>query len=145
MLEIITKPTPAHRVQVLNWLCENMNEGSGFYNNKEMIEQGFDEGCIHCAICGNCVVAFGLFSLWKVSKGSQIAIMEVHPAHRRRGYGTLLAKHIANHLRLNGALVAHLECNPRESEPFWRSLGFFDYVDSGSNSRKKIQLQLTLK
>lgn len=83
--------------------------------------------------------------MWKLSKGSQIAIIEVHPAHRRRGYGTLLAKHIVNHLRLNGALVAHLECNPHESEPFWRSLGFFDYVGPRNNSGRKILHQLALK
>lgn len=144
MLKITMQPTPEHRRQVLDWLRAHMQDGGGFYNNKDMIEQGFDEGCVHCAVDGEQAVAFGLFSRWTLSKGSQIAIMEVHPAHRRRGYGTLLARHLVQHLRSNGALAAYLECTPSESEPFWRSLGFVDYVDPNNGPGNKIQLQLAL-
>lgn len=141
MIEIITQPTRSHRDQVLSWLRENRDEGSHFYCNKEMIEQGFDEGFVHCVIDRDSAVAFVLFSLWRLSKASEIEIMEVHPAHRGRGYGTLLTKHIVNHLRSTGAKAAYLECSLSESESFWRAQGFITYVAPRNDSDKKIRLQ----
>jgi GNAT superfamily N-acetyltransferase len=125
MYKILTTPKAKHFHDVLCWLEEEENEtGGGFYCNKNVIATAFRDSRLHCVMLDEFPIAFAVFSVF--SPMAQLSIMEVHPAHRRRGIGRLLATHMFEYLRRRGAKYVYGESVTHVSELFWRDLGCID-------------------
>ena len=125
MYKIVTKPNAKHFQDVLCWLEKEERETrGGFYCNKTVIERAFRDSRLHCVVLDGFPIAFAVFSVWPPM--AQLAIMEVHPAHRRQGIGRLLATHMFDYLRRRGAKYVHGESVTEASELFWRDLGCID-------------------
>lgn len=113
--------------EVLAWLeYEEAESGDGFYCKRDVIEQSFNDGEMYCASCGPTVVGFVIHTVKSI--GASIDILEVHPAHRRQGFGRQLALHAIERLFQRGKEFVTARCAPRSSEPFWRTLGFVTLV-----------------
>ena len=116
-------PKTEQHAEILRWLeDEDRKSGEGFYCNRNVITRCFNESRLHCLTEEQQVVAFAVFKKYGV--GSEIGILEVHPASRGRGLGTILATHLFGHLRGLGATSVEVECAPESSEIFWRAMGF---------------------
>jgi GNAT superfamily N-acetyltransferase len=98
--------------------------GGGFYHNRSIIRRAARTGELKCLVSDRRVLGFAVFA--RGHSKSTIDILEIREPHRRRGYGHLLAKSVIYTLHHQGAPSVEVECAPRESEFFWRSLGFFD-------------------
>lgn len=53
-----------------------------------------------------------------------IDILEVHPDHRKKGYGRELATHVVAQARDRNICIMRLECVPQTSEHFWKKMGY---------------------
>ncbi len=126
----VADPTHAQLQTILRWLkrehVEDLESSGGFYCNRAIIRQSFKESEIKCLILGRTIIGFTTFRL--SSAYSAIDIFEIRPGYRQRGYGKNFAQHMINFLFTEGAPHITVECAPRSSEQFWRSLGF---VESG--------------
>ncbi len=119
-------PEKSQLETVLRWLKkEHLGElegCSGFYCNRDTIRQAFRASEMKCLMLGKKVIGFAIFNL-RINP-RPIDIFEIRPGYRQKGYGKIFANHIINLLLSSGAKYIVVECSPRSSEPFWRSLGF---------------------
>ena len=128
MHTVTTHPTTRHLEQTLRWLkAEEDDFGTGFYCNRDVIAECFEDGRACCVLAGESVVAFGVYRVF--NDESEILIVEVRPEHRGLGYGLALAEKLFAVLASQGAKTVDVECIPATSERFWRARGFADYVD----------------
>lgn len=115
--------TEAHLRGMLSWLRQEHREtGEGFYCNREIIIESQKQGKVWCAVAHSMVVGFVVQS--RMTVGSSIDILEVKPQSRGQGFGKLLARGAIERLFHSGADFITVRCSPRDSEPFWKSLGF---------------------
>ena len=122
MINILVS-TKQSLTEVLGWLERGQTEsGEGFFCNESTIVTSHDAGELFCGLADNRVVGFVVHN--KKSVGASIDILEVHPQHRSRGFGSQLATNAIGRLFATGAAFVTVQCSPRSSEPFWRSLGF---------------------
>ena len=145
MYAAIVKPTMEHLSDILGWLKEEEDSaGVGFYCNRQVISKCFADGRSRCIVEEGKVVAFGLYAVYGTE--SEILIMEVHPKRRRCGLGVALGEHLFALLKELGAESVNVECNPEESESFWRARGFITYIDEQNerNLYDPVELQKLL-
>lgn len=121
---LVVGATIAQAETVIRWLKFELTEDGGFYHNRSIIRRAARSDEMRCLCLGRIILAFAVFT--KGLRYSAIDILEVRPRYRGRGYGGALAVHIIGLLLANGADEIHVECMPRESESFWRRLGFID-------------------
>lgn len=115
--------TGAHLREILSWLKQEEREtGEGFYCNRETIIESQKQGKVWCAVAHSMVVGFVVQN--RMTVGSSIDILEVKPQSRGQGFGKLLARGAIERLFHSGADFITVQCSPRASEPFWKSLGF---------------------
>lgn len=120
---ILIESNDIHLSEILAWLeREERMTGEGFNCNREIVIDSHQKGDVFCAIDGTEVVGFVVHN--RKSVGASIDILEVWPEHRSRGIGKLLALDAIKRLFATGAEYITVECAPRKSEPFWRSIGF---------------------
>ena len=118
----ITTARGCHFEEMCRWLDqERVEDQSGFYFQKEALAESLAAGEMFCGVLNGSAIAFATFS---IKSSGYIDIMEVHPEHRRRGFGKELALFVINHLFVSGMSSIYVTCAPRESEFFWRSIGF---------------------
>jgi len=126
VVKVLAAPTKEHLQEILKWLKEEkQSTGEGFYCNRRVISKAFHEGRFHCLFGSELAVAFIVLDIY--GNESEISILEVHPAHRGCGFGTLLVKHSISYLKERGVNIVDVECTPPQSESFWRGRGFTDY------------------
>lgn len=119
--------TPAQAETVIRWLKKEWvgdPDGGGFYHNRSIIRQAARNGEMTCLLAGETIVGFAVFTFGR--SRAKIDIFEIRPGYRGRGFGHHLAVHIVQMLVSQGASRVELECAPRSSEAFWRTLGFVD-------------------
>jgi GNAT superfamily N-acetyltransferase len=122
----ITQPTQVQLSEILAWLeREEAETGEGFLCNKDIIVEAFACEEIYCAVLERSVVGFVTHNV--KSQSASIDILEVCPAHRRRGYGTKLALDAIERLFKAGAPNITVKCAPSSSESFWRKFGFVTF------------------
>ncbi len=115
--------TEAHLREMLSWLKQEQREtGEGFYCNREIIIESQKQEKVWCAVVHSMVVGFVVQN--RMTAGSSIDILEVMPQSRGQGFGKILALGAIERLFKSGAEFITVQCAPRESEPFWKSLGF---------------------
>ncbi len=107
------------------WLREEFElaeTGRGFWCNMGIIESAADKGQLSIIRESDQgpVVGFSVVG----SGGGCIDIIEVHPVHRGKGYGRLLAEHCIRAATTTGADEVEVLCEPASSIPFWQHLGF---------------------
>ena len=118
----ITAACELYFEEICNWLeREKLEDLSGFHFKKEEIAESLAAGEMFCGVLNGSAIAFATFS---IKSSGYVDIMEVHPLHRRRGYGKELALFTINHLFESGMTSIYVTCAPRSSEVFWRELGF---------------------
>ncbi|WP_092705319.1 GNAT family N-acetyltransferase [Rhodanobacter glycinis] len=127
--------------QVLGWLEREQQEcGEGFFCKSKMLVQAHEAGELYCGLAGGSAVGFVMHSI--VSARASIDILEVHPERRRQRIGTQLALNAIERLRSAGAETVGVQCSPRSSEPFWRSLGFLPPAVSHARAHEPVRLVL---
>lgn len=130
---IETAPTRRELDEVLLWLkCERDRDprGYGFYNNKNIIEEAFENGTlIIFRYEDECI---GLVT-WNEADGIRIDIdiFVIHPSYRDKGYGEFYYHSILEYYRTRGFKAIKLFCEPRISERFWRKMGLTKFPDCG--------------
>lgn len=127
---------------VCAWLLEeHTGEGGGLYNNAHMLTKAQAEGRLYCFIADEMPVGFVM--VHRMTEGASISQMEVHPDHRCKGIGKQLAIYAIELLLADGAEYIEVECAPRESEPFWRGMGFRpdECLLDGPRSNPKLYLR----
>lgn len=138
MISIVPSTRPLLS-EVLGWLeREHEETGEGFHCNRDIIVSSHQTGELLCAISDQGALAFAVYNLKSV--GSAIDILEVHPMHRKKGIGTLLASAAVGRLFEAGSPFVTVQCSPRSSEKFWRSLGFEYEPDESTSSREPVRL-----
>lgn len=127
--------------ETLDWLEREQTESSeGFFCNKDTIVASHAAGELFCGLTNDHVAGFVVHN--RKSAGASIDILEVHPQHRRRGFGSQLAVHAIGRLFAAGAAFVTVQCSPRSSEPFWRSLGFLPQDSYPSRAGEPVHLVL---
>lgn len=140
MIEILAS-TESSLDELLRWLRrEEAESGEGFFCNEEIIAASHASGDLHCGIANGQVVGFVVHTATPAR--ASIDILEVHPQHRRRGIGTQLAADTIKRLHASAAQFITVQCRPRSSEAFWRSLGF---ASSPSSPKRWAPVQLELR
>lgn len=130
------KPNKQDIEEILIWLKDEYNDsGIGFYNNKNIIEQSFEDG--------NSIVfkykkkTIGLVVWNKHDKiRADIDIFVIHPDYRRRGFGHFYYSEILKYFRCKGLKAIKLFCSPPSSEPFWQKMGLIKLPDCGRTEHK---------
>jgi ribosomal protein S18 acetylase RimI-like enzyme len=127
--------------EVLSWLeREHLESSEGFYCNKDIIVEAFENGEMFCALLNDQVVGFAIHT--RKSIGASIDILEIHPAYRSQGFGSRLAQQTTERLFNAGAAFVTVKCAPRSSELFWRQLGFVPTARPASRRFEPPQLML---
>ena len=117
-----------HFAEVLAWLkAEKEQGGTGFYCNRNIIENSFASGEGLCAIAEEKIIGFAVFQMF--TDGGDVHIIEVEPSARGQGLGSQLLLATVEVLRGLGAKYAHVECTSAEGEALFRRHGFENYVD----------------
>jgi GNAT superfamily N-acetyltransferase len=120
--------TPSHLPEVLEWLrVEDEQTGSGFYCNRNVVENSFADGDGLCATAEGEVVGFVVLQMF--AEGGDVHIVEVMPTARRQGLGSQLLLAAVEVLRQRGAKYVDVECTSAEGERLCRPHGFEDYAD----------------
>jgi hypothetical protein len=110
---------------------ENEECGHSFSCNKSLIERAFNEGWMCCALSDDSddVKAFIVYSI--SDKIAELEIMCVDYRVRGEGFGTFLLSQFELFLISQGeAFIISGNCQPPESETFWRSRGFLNYPNT---------------
>lgn len=129
-LKLKTSPTKTDFEKVKKWLIDEyktLNEG--FYCNWSIIEKAFGNGNFVTIDLGGMPVGF---IVWK--KGeiyAEIDILEIKPDQRGKGIGNYFINEFSEFLRFQEIVAIKLFCSPRESERFWKKLGFTKFPERG--------------
>lgn len=125
MIEIVP-PTPELLDQIELWLQEEERE----YNGGDRETRGFlcnwsparwEDGSVHVLVVDGQPLGFLV----------GVDILEIHPDHRGRGYGKLLADFMLKRAFDQDYAVVEIQIAPESAEPFWvKGMGFIaDYDD----------------
>lgn len=111
--------SPDDLLAIKSWLtAERAETGEGFFCNWNIIESAQRDGNLHSLIVGDEVVAF------LANERTTHNIVEVHPKHRRKGLGRLIADEMMRQSRAWDLCVVEIACAPESSVPFWQQMGF---------------------
>lgn len=123
-------PSKTDFEKVYNWLLEEHDSlKEGFYCNWSIIEKAFrNKELVTCDISDEPIG----FIVWKKREiTAEIDILEIRPDQRRKGIGKQFYNQFSDYLTTEEVVVIKLFCAPRESEQFWKSLGFIKYPQRG--------------
>jgi GNAT superfamily N-acetyltransferase len=123
---------PSKRVlnKIEKWLIEeNKKFGEGFLCNWNLIERSFvEKNFISLEINGDPI---GFVTWNQEDIYIDIYLMEIHPDFRKKGLGKIYFEKIVDSFKNRGFLAIKLFCEPRESEFFWKKMGFIKFPNRG--------------
>lgn len=126
MNNLITTPTNEDVEYVRVWLEQEFSEnGEGFYCNWNVIESSHQRKGLF--LFQNQDKPIGLMSFRHYEKVVCIDIVSIHPEYRKQGLGRSFFQLCSEYFVQNGVYVAELDCSPRSSERFWKSVGFVEF------------------
>lgn len=126
--KFLSRPGRNRLDEISEWLREERAAtGLGFYCNITVIEKAFRDNRAFCLTWKNKAIGFLIFSRYRTT--GRIEIAEVNPAYRAWGGGRFLVNHSMPAFASRGIFVVDLECQPVESESFWRHMGFLAVPD----------------
>ena len=127
-IEFVTTPT-SHDLNVIReWLeDEERTEGQSFICNWKVIEDLFNNSMAFCLRINSKAVAFITWQEGVDYRVVELVVAAVKLELRRQGHGGELVRHTLSSLQQKGILAIVAECNPSNSEKFWRKHGFVDF------------------
>ncbi len=128
---IETEPKIQELNEVLEWLKYERNcdkSGKGFYNNKNIIEEAYENNNLIIFRRGS--ESIGLIT-WSACENIRIDIdiFVIHPSYRGQGYGALFYDAVSEVFRDRGFIAVKLFCEPSTSESFWKKMGLLKFPD----------------
>lgn len=125
-MKVTFSPTREQLNEIEEWLIEEHETlKSGFYCNWRQIETYYNKGDFSALIVDERTAGFATWRMLSEVTG-QILIVELRPEFRGNGQGIQLMNQVLSYLVSKGILVVDLQCEPIESEKFWRKLEFVD-------------------
>lgn len=129
-LKINLTPTIEDKNVIEKWLKKERNKyKSGFYCNWNIIEKSFKSNRLISLEFNNGVFGFLIYSIGDIY--IEIDIMEICLDYRRNGFGKIFFEKFEDVLKKQNVLAIKLFCEPRESEYFWRKMGFIKFPQRG--------------
>ena len=129
-LEINLTPSIKDLNVIEKWLKEEDKKHKfGFYCNWNIIEKSFKSNKLISFELNKNVIGFLIYSFGDIY--IEIDILEVHHDYRRNGFGRILFEKIEDVFKKQQVLAIKLFCEPRDSEHFWRKMGFVKFPDRG--------------
>lgn len=120
--------------EVMAWLKEeDRNEGTGFWCNRSVIQDAFNEGELHVAVLDCHPVALLAYGL------TNNGILETEPRFRGRGLAKQLVERAIRAERdRDKRCILEFQCAPETSVPFWKHLGFAIFAQHGQTYGRMI-------
>ena len=129
-IQINLNPSESNFLELEKWLIDEYNKfHEGFYCNWNMIEKSYEDNEIITFSLDNKIIGFADWSL--DDKTIHINIMEIHPDYRKMGLGKKFFEKLELEFTKQGYIAFVLFCEPRESEYFWRKMGFIKFPVRG--------------
>ena len=115
---------------IKNWLSEEDEKyNGGFYCNWDIIEYSFHRNELVSFELNMEIIGFVVWSQYEFY--IEIDIMEIHYSLRNKGLGKLFFEKVSDAFKEKKALAFKLFCRPRDSEYFWRKMGFIKFPIRG--------------
>lgn len=126
MLKLNFNPNQKHLTEIENWLMDEWNKtNSGFYYDWDSISTAFVENNL-CVITENdYAIGFAVFRIYELI--SVIDLTEVKPSERKKGVAKKLIDETLVYFKQKGVLVTELYYSPKNTESFWRKMGFENF------------------
>lgn len=119
-------PSTEHIEEIEKWLIEEKaSSGEGFYCNWSIIKNFFKREELAVLLVEDKPVGFCCWGTTSDFTG-QINIFEIKPDSRGKGLGASFAKNLENLFISKNIYVIDLQCEPENSETFWRKFNFID-------------------
>jgi GNAT superfamily N-acetyltransferase len=125
---INTNPILSDLEHIKDWLIKEDKElNEGFYCNWNKIEKSFQNNKLITLQVNENTIGFIVWSSSSIC--ADIDILEIKPEYRKKGFGKIFFEQVSNYFLNEGYLVIKLFCSPKESEGFWKNMGFKKFPD----------------
>lgn len=116
--------------EIENWLKEeSLTSNNLFFGNWPMIKKAYSENRMAIVINKKFVVGF---TVWRIADiHIEIDIFEIKPVFRKKGLGKYFLNEISKYFKKKKFLALKLFCEPKESEVFWKKMGFIKFPERG--------------
>ncbi len=123
-------PSQADLKEIEDWLIlESEKYDDGFYCNWNIIKNSFERNGLISLELNDTPIGF---VVWHQNAFFlDIDIMEIHYDYRRMGLGKKFFEMLSEPFKDKGIIAIKLFCEPRESEHFWRKMGFIQFPIRG--------------
>lgn len=129
-MKLNVTPTRFDLEKIEEWLIEEERElNEGFYCNWKTIEKAFNNDELITLKLKEQPIGFLVWSKGEIY--AEIDILEIKPNHQQKGIGKAFFEQISDYFKQKGFLVIKLFCSPRESEKFWKKMGFIKFPVTG--------------
>lgn len=119
-------PTSENLSNIKKWLLDEYNQfDKGFYANIEIIEKSFHNNKLITFDIDE--VPVGLVVYNDYDRFVEIDILTIQYEYRNNGYGSKFYNLLESHFKEKDYLAFKLFCNPRESESYWKKMGFIPF------------------
>ncbi|SFD70810.1 GNAT family N-acetyltransferase [Thermophagus xiamenensis] len=133
--KINLEPSESDLKEIENWLLdESKKYDDGFYCNWNIIERSYHKNEVISFELNEKIIGFVVWSQREIY--TEIDILEIHPEFRRKGLGKIFYDKIEKSFKERGSLAIKLFCEPKESEKFWRKMGFIQFPIRGYSESK---------
>jgi GNAT superfamily N-acetyltransferase len=131
---ILRAATQQDLEEVLAWLKEeDRNEGTGFWCNRNVIQDAFMDGELQVAVLDGHPMALLAYGL------TRNGILETEPRFRGRGLARqLVERAIRAEQDRDERCILEFQCAPETSVPFWKHLGFAIFEQHGQTYGRMI-------
>jgi N-acetylglutamate synthase-like GNAT family acetyltransferase len=121
-------PTITDLKYIKKWLIEEeQSVNEGFDSNWHMIESAFHDDELTILNLNDFAVGFIVSTKQKIH--IEIDIMEIKPECRKNGIGKLFFNLFLEAVKNKEFVSIKLFCSPRESEGFWKKMGFIKFPE----------------
>lgn len=129
-IKINLSPSESDLKIIEKWLIEEDKKyKSGFYCNWNIIEKSFRSNELISLKCNENLIGFMIWSKGEIY--IEIDIIEIQRGYRKKGFGKIFFEKIEEVFKGKNALAIKLFCEPKESEHFWKKMGFIKFPTRG--------------
>ncbi len=131
--EVTFSPKDKQLIEIEKWLlAEKRKTDTGFYCNWKSIKSSYNKNELATISFKNKAIGFATWQL-TTDKTAKIEITEIKPSFRKKGIGRELITQLINFLKNKDVFVIELQCSPKNSEYFWKRLGFEEFPEPLEN------------